>query len=63
MVTGSQNLIELPVSGLTQTMYYIRCARIQGCDKYWGETNIVEVAVDPCKPEFIIGGSIAFNGP
>ncbi|MEQ8477434.1 MAG: PKD domain-containing protein, partial [Fulvivirga sp.] len=47
----------------TQTMYYIRCARIQGCDKYWGETNIVEVAVDPCKPEFIIGGSIAFNGP
>uniref|UniRef100_UPI004049EEAB PKD domain-containing protein n=1 Tax=Fulvivirga sp. TaxID=1931237 RepID=UPI004049EEAB len=59
----SQNLVELPVSGLTQTMYYIRCARIQGCDKYWGETNIVEVAVDPCKPEFIIGGSIAFNGP
>ncbi|MTI37934.1 hypothetical protein, partial [Fulvivirga lutimaris] len=46
MVEGSKNLTELPVSGLTQTMYYIRCARIQGCDKYWGETNIVEVKLD-----------------
>src|SRR5690606_41832648 len=32
-------------------------------DMYWGETNIVEVAVDPCKASYINGGSIAFTGP
>ncbi|HNP20317.1 MAG TPA: gliding motility-associated C-terminal domain-containing protein [Fulvivirga sp.] len=63
LVTGSENLTELSVSGLTQTMYYIRCARVVGCDMYWGETNIVEVAVDPCKASYIDGGSIAFTGP
>ncbi|MEP2773505.1 MAG: hypothetical protein ABJH05_15240, partial [Fulvivirga sp.] len=62
-VAGSENLTDLEVSGLTQTMYYVRCARIAGCEMYWGETNTVEVAVDPCQPEDINGGSIVFNGP
>jgi len=62
-IAGSENLTDLEVSGLTQTMYYIRCARIAGCEMYWGETNTVEVEVDPCQPGDIDGGSIVFNGP
>jgi len=62
-VEGSANLTEINISGLNQTMYYVRCARITGCDMYWGETNTVEVEVDPCEPAFIDGGSISFAGP
>ncbi len=45
------------------TAYYIRCARVVGCDTYWGESNIVEVLVDPCLPQFITAGSISFTNP
>ncbi len=62
-VDGSENQLELEIGGLTQTTYYIRCARIVGCDEpYWGETNTVEVTVDPCAAKFIKGGKIAFEG-
>ncbi len=62
-ITGSENLTDLEISGLTQTMYFIRCARVAGCEMYWGETNTVEIEVDPCQPGDIDGGSIVFNGP
>ncbi|MCB0488494.1 MAG: gliding motility-associated C-terminal domain-containing protein [Cyclobacteriaceae bacterium] len=62
VVSGSQNRVELIVPFIVQTTYFIRCARLKGCQKYWGETNIVQVPVDLCKADFIHGGSIAFQG-
>ncbi len=61
-VAGSENQLELTLSGLTHTKYFIRCARAVGCEMYWGETNIVEVPIDLCTPDFINGGSISFSG-
>ncbi|MEQ8423965.1 MAG: hypothetical protein RIA63_04590, partial [Cyclobacteriaceae bacterium] len=62
VVPGSQNQLELTLGELVSTTYFIRCARPIGCPKYWGETNIVEVPVDPCLEGSIAGGSIEFNG-
>ncbi|MEQ8302086.1 MAG: hypothetical protein RIB47_01750, partial [Cyclobacteriaceae bacterium] len=62
VVAGSQNQLSLTLADLTETTYFIRCARVEGCEMYWGETNIVGVPVDICKAEFINAGSIAFEG-
>ncbi len=63
MIEGSENLTELQLGLLFETTYFIRCARLVGCDDYWGETPSVEVEVNPCTPASITGGTIAFNGP
>ena len=63
LVPGSHNQLSLTVTGLVSTTYFIRCARAESCTKYWGETNIVEVPVDLCGPDFIHGGEVAFSGP
>ncbi len=62
VVAGSANQLSLTLADLTETTYFIRCARVEGCDMYWGETNIVEVPVDLCLPSYINSGSIAFEG-
>ncbi len=49
--------------GLIETRYFLRCSRIVGCENYWGESNVIKVAVDKCSPQSISGGEIAFNGP
>ncbi len=63
LVPGSENQLSLTVSGLVSTTYFIRCARAESCEMYWGETAIVEVPVDLCVSDYINGGEIAFNGP
>jgi len=62
VVTGSQNMVQLGVEGLTQTTYFIRCSRLQGCPTYWGESNVVQVPVDLCSLNYIHPGSINFTG-
>ena len=51
------------VTGITETTYFLRCARFVGCENYWGESNVVEVKVDLCRPQSITGGKIGFDGP
>ncbi|MEQ9593375.1 MAG: hypothetical protein RLN86_12280, partial [Cyclobacteriaceae bacterium] len=62
VVESSENQLSLTLADLTETTYFIRCARVEGCEMYWGETNIVEVVVDPCLEGYIGGGSIGFDG-
>ncbi|MEM1322126.1 MAG: lectin-like protein [Bacteroidota bacterium] len=33
---------------LTQTTYFIRCSRREGCDNYVGESNIIKITVEDC---------------
>jgi hypothetical protein len=48
---------------LTQTTFFIRCARYEGCEEYTGESNIVVIQVLPfdseeCMPIFsLVGGT------
>ncbi len=52
----------MEVSGLTQDRYYIRCARIVGCEEYFGESNVVPIRVDICLPNGLEdGGGISLN--
>ena len=63
-IENSENQVTLNIDdlNLTETTYFIRCARILGCDRYWGETPSVEVPVDKCLPNGIDGGKITFEG-
>lgn len=56
----NSNSATLDPGTLTQTTYFIRCARIVGCQQYLGESNVVTITVteDPCTQAFD-GGIIA----
>lgn len=50
----NSNSATLDPGTLTDTTYYIRCARLVGCSNYWGESNMITIIVstDPCTEAF-----------
>jgi hypothetical protein len=47
MIDGATGTMYQP-GALTTTTWFIRCARREGCDTYWAESNMVKITVEDC---------------